>query len=304
MSNETTDKQKMTTTSLASRFRRSIIWLYIATVIVTIPITYFITKYQIYAEANKELSLLVDMVASVREYIAKDVRQDLLDAKLFQSPAISGTVTTSFVANHFLKKQPEYYIKIVSDNPLNKMNLPEPLETEFLTQYRADKELKQITQVGEIKGKDFLMSSRPAIAHQECMMCHGEPTEAPAPITDKYGTTSGYHYKLNSVVGTIGVGVPLADINTLAVRHGMIAVGFITLIFGLIFVIINALVKKSILEPIMDITQAAVALSKGNLDQEINIKQDGSEIGELAKSFELLRRSLKWTMNRLKSNKL
>ena len=131
MSNETMDKQKMTTTSLASRFRRSIIWLYIATVIVTIPITYFITKYQIYAEANKELSLLVDMVASVREYIAKDVRQDLLDAKLFQSPAISGTVTTSFVANHFLKKQPEYYIKIVSDNPINKMNLPEPQRSQL-----------------------------------------------------------------------------------------------------------------------------------------------------------------------------
>lgn len=300
MTNQISNKKKTTTNSLANRFRRSIIWLYIATVMVSIPTIYFLTKYQVHAEANKELSLLVDMVASVREYIAEDVRKDLLEAKLFQSPAISSTVTTSMVANHFLKRQPDYYIKVASDNPLNKMNVPEPLETQFLAQYRADKELKQITQIGEIKGKNFLVSSRPSIAHQECMICHGEPTEAPALITNKYGTAKGYHYKLNSVVGTIGVGVPLADINTIAMQRGMVAVGFITLIFGLIFIIINTLVKKSILEPITGITQAAVALSKGNLDQEINIKQDGSEIGELANSFELLRRSLKWTLEQPK----
>ncbi|MBK8182650.1 MAG: DUF3365 domain-containing protein [Candidatus Competibacteraceae bacterium] len=300
MTNEISSNKKIITNSLSNRFRRSIIWLYIATVIVSIPTVYFLTKYQVYSEANKELSLLVDMVASVREYIAQDVRKDLLDAKLFQSPAISSTVTTSLVANHFLKKQPDYYIKVASDNPLNKMNAPEPLETQFLTQYRADKELKQITQIGEIKGKNFLVSSRPSIAHQECMICHGEPTEAPAPITNKYGTTKGYNYKLNSVVGTMGVGVPLADINTIALQRGMVAVAFITLIFGLIFIIINTLVKKSILEPITGITQAAVALSKGNLDQEINVKQDGSEISELANSFELLRRSLKWTLDQPK----
>ncbi len=300
MTNEISSNKKIITNSLSNRFRRSIIWLYIATVIVSIPTVYFLTKYQVYSEANKELSLLVDMVASVREYIAQDVRKDLLDAKLFQSPAISSTVTTSLVANHFLKKQPDYYIKVASDNPLNKMNAPEPLETQFLTQYRADKELKQITQIGEIKGKNSLVSSRPSLAHQECMICHGEPTEAPAPITNKYGTTKGYNYKLNSVVGTMGVGVPLADINTIALQRGMVAVAFITLIFGLIFIIINTLVKKSILEPITGITQAAVALSKGNLDQEINVKQDGSEISELANSFELLRRSLKWTLDQPK----
>ena len=66
------------------------------------------------------------------------------------------------------------------------------------------------------------------------------------------------------------------------------------------FIIINALVKKTILSPITSITEAAIVLSKGDLDREINIKQDGSEIGELANSFELLRRSLKWTMEQSK----
>jgi methyl-accepting chemotaxis protein len=79
-----------------------------------------------------------------------------------------------------------------------------------------------------------------------------------------------------------------------------VVVGIITVIFSLIFIIINALVKKTILSPITSITEAAIVLSKGDLEREINIKQDGSEIGELANSFELLRRSLKWTMEQSK----
>jgi methyl-accepting chemotaxis protein len=132
------------------------------------------------------------------------------------------------------------------------------------------------------------------------MICHGDPKKAPMPVTSKYGMTSGYNYQPDSVVGTIGVGVPLADVNTLVMQRGLVVVGIITVIFSLIFIIINALVKKTILSPITSITEAAIVLSKGDLDREINIKQDGSEIGELANSFELLRRSLKWTMEQSK----
>ena len=288
------------TNSLIKRFRKSILWLYIITIVISIPAIYFTTRYQVHSEANRELSLLVDMVASLREYISKDVRPGLLKANLLDSPAISSVVTTSVVAGHFQNKQPEYYIKVASDNPLNSKNLPEPLETKLLNEFRANADIKEITETGLIKGRQFLVSARPSKANQECMLCHGDPKEAPLPVTSKYGMTSGYNYQLGNVVGTIGVGVPLADVNTLVMQRGLVAVGIITIIFGIIFVIINALVKNNILLPITKITEAAIVLSKGNLENEMNIKQDGSEIGELAHSFELLRRSLKWTMEQAK----
>ena len=128
------------------------------------------------------------------------------------------------------------------------------------------------------------------------MICHGDPKKAPIPIISKYGVKSGYNYKSGDVVGTSLVGVPLADVNALVMQRGLVAMGIITVVFSLIFIIINTLVKRSILLPITNITEAAIVLSKGDLEREINIKQDGSEIGELAHSFELLRRSLKWAM--------
>jgi methyl-accepting chemotaxis protein len=300
MANEKKPTGSVITNSLIKRFRRSIIWLYVASLAISIPIVYFTTQNQIYAEANKELSLLVDMVASVREYIAKDVRPGLLKANMFESPAISSTVTTGVVAGYFQHKRPDYYIKVVSDNPLNPQNLPETLETEVLAKFRADKDLKEITGPGWIKGKQFLVSSRPSIAHPECMVCHGDPKKAPLPVTSKYGTASGYNYTPDSVVGSIGVGVPLANINSLVMQRGLVVIGIITVVFGIIFIIINQLVKKTILLPIANITEAAMILSKGDVEREIGIKQDGSEIGELANAIELLRRSLKWTMEQSK----
>lgn len=300
MANEKNPMGPVITNSLTKRFRKLIVWLYLITIMISIPIIYLVTQYQVHAESNKELTLMLDMVTSMREYISKDVRPDLIEEKMFQSPATSGAVATSKVANYFIKRQPNYYIKVASDNPLNPKNMAEPFEKRLLDQYRQDRKLDEIIQVGEINGKRFLVSSRPSIAKKECMICHGDPKSAPMPIVSKYGTTNGYNYQDGSVVGTINLGVPLADVNTLVIQRGLVAVGIITSIFSLIFIIISILVKRSILLPIASITEAAVVLSKGNLEQEISVKRDGSEIGELAHSFELLRRSLKWTIGQSK----
>ncbi len=58
MNEELKPAKPVITNSLIKRFRKSIIWLYIATVATSVPIIYFATRYQVYAEANRELSLL------------------------------------------------------------------------------------------------------------------------------------------------------------------------------------------------------------------------------------------------------
>ena len=63
---------------LLKRFRKAILWLYLGSVVVSIPIIYATTYHQALASADQELSLLVDMVTAVRKYISVDVRADLL----------------------------------------------------------------------------------------------------------------------------------------------------------------------------------------------------------------------------------
>lgn len=287
--------------SLSSKFRKSIIGLYLLSLLATVPAVYFFTQQQVYAGAHKELSLLVDMVRSVREYVSKDLRPGLLEAGLFHSPGMSSTVTTSLVAGHFRKKQPDYYIKVASDNPLNKLNSPEPLESELLKRYRYGANLQQdgIEETGVIQGKTFLVSARPSVAEAECLRCHGDPASAPEPVRATYGTDHGYSYKIGDVVGVMVVGVPLQDVNSLVLWRALTTSGILTLVFGLIVLTITSMVKRSIIVPVVNITKLATALSKGDLEHKISQDQDASEISDLAGAIERLRRSMVAAMKRV-----
>jgi len=286
--------------SLLKRFRKAILWLYLASVVISIPIIYATTYHQALATADKELSLLVDMVTAVRKYISADVRADLMKANLFQSPAISSTVTTAKVAGHFREMRPDYYIKVASDNPLNPRNRPEPLERKTLTRFRADDKLERIVEVGVIQDKKYLVSARPSRAKKGCLVCHGDPRDAPEAIKTAYGTGDGYRYRVGNVVGSIVVGVPFSDITSVVLSRSLIALGIFSLIFGIIFLTVSAIVRRQIVQPVEHITDIAIAISKGDIGHHIDVSRDGSEIGELAHAFQLVERSLAFALKKMR----
>jgi HAMP domain-containing protein len=298
MINKDSLSTQKTSNSLLKRFRRATLWLYFVSLAVSIPMVYGITRYQVYAEAGKELSLLVDMIHSIRKYISDDVRPDLLKANIFHSPAVSSTVSAGKVAEYFHKLQPDYYIKNASDNPLNLRNKPYPLEELLLARYRTNGDIDTIVETGIIQAKKYLVSSRPTKAKGDCLLCHGNPNEAPLPIKTAYGTEHGYNYKVGEVVGLSTVGVPLADINVLVLQRSLFVAGILTILFAMIFWIVSGIVKRNVILPVISITHTATAISQGDLEREINIKRDGSEIGELAYAFELMKRSLAYSMRK------
>ncbi|HFC92361.1 MAG TPA: DUF3365 domain-containing protein [Leucothrix mucor] len=285
--------------SLRKQFNSVLISLYLLSLLITLPLVYYTTSKEVYNNANNELSIVVDMVQSVRTYIRKDVRPELLKQKVLHAPAVSSTVATRHVAGHFRKLQPKYYIKTASDNPLNLDNRPLPLEQEILEYFRKNRDQKVITREGEIQGLRYLVSSRPSISKPNCNLCHATPETAPEAIVKVYGKDSGYGYKIGDVVGVSVVGVPLNDITVVAVKRGLMLIGLLTFLFTLVMVIINLLVKKKILNPLEELNNASQAMSRGALDRPIE-QHNNDEIGELAHSIELMRRSLKEVMGRLR----
>lgn len=284
--------------SIRRQFNIVLISLYLLSLLIMLPLIYYTTSKEVYTAANKELSLLVDMVQSVRTYIRKDVRPELFKRNVLHAPAVSSTVATRHVAAHFRKLQPQYYIKTASDNPLNLDNRPQPLEQEILEYFRKNSEQKVITREGDIKGQRYLVSSRPSISKDNCKLCHDSPETAPEAIVKVYGKDSGYGYKVGEVVGVSIVGVPLSNVTVVAVKRGLLLIGLLTFLFTLVVVIINGLVKKKILNPLEELSVASQAISRGALDRSIK-QHSNDEIGKLAHSIELMRRSLKEVMERL-----
>lgn len=285
--------------SVLTRFRSTLLICYILSLVISIVAISSWSRYEVYSAANKELNLLVDMVNSIRTYIAEDVRPQMLAQNIFHPPAVSSTVATKYVANHFLEVQPNYYIKTASDNPLNPQNLPEPLEQKLLDRFRIERNLDSLTEEGRIRGKTFLVSSRPSVSKESCLRCHASPQSAPALIRQQYGTESGYDYTTDQVVGVSVVGVPISNIYSLILRRSLVAITALTLLFSIVFIIVSQQVQRFILRPIIYITQIAREISSGNLEQEIVVQQH-DEIGELANAFELMRRSLLMATRRLR----
>ncbi|MGF1487044.1 MAG: DUF3365 domain-containing protein [Prochloraceae cyanobacterium] len=263
------------------------------------------TTQEVYSAADKQLNILVDMVKAARTYVAEDVRPYMLEREIFHSPAVSSTVATKHIAEHFAVNQPDYYIRVVSDNPLNPDNKPTAFEQGIIQKFRdklaAEESMEDLILEGKIKDKQYLVSSRPSISKESCLVCHGNPEDAPKEILDEYGTESGFNYDINAVVGASVVGVPIRNVNEIVLVRSLITFIFISIFFGLVFIAINRLVNLLVLKPIAKISHVARSVSEGNLNQSMSTKRD-DEIGELVKSFELMRRSLVTASKRLRRN--
>ena len=283
--------------SVARRFNTSLLLLYLLSIAVSAPAIYYFTRSEVFAQANSELRLLGDLVKSIKGYISKDMRPWFIENKQFHSAGFSGIVAVSLIAKQFKGLQGRYAIRNVSDNPLNPANSPESFERGLLEEFRGDRDLSHLQTEGELGGQLMLVSSAPIVSQPGCLQCHGEPDKVPPEITAQYGTTSGYHYKDKDIVGLELVGVPIADVNALALQRSLVAIGLLTALFALIFVTINVLVRRNLISPILEITNAAHAVVKGDLDRSLDIQRN-DEIGDLARSVELLRRSFSQVMKR------
>jgi HAMP domain-containing protein len=286
--------------SLAKRFNLSLIVMYLFTILITTPVTYFITKQQVYSQAEQDLVLLVDVVKSIQRFVATDLRPHFMKEQIFYSPSFSGIVATTRIAKYLKDGQPQYYISNVSDNPLNPNNKVQGLERELLTQFRSNREMRSLNTKGEINGQTYLVSSAPKVSKKGCLRCHGQPELAPEDVRASYGTESGFGYRPDEVVGVSVVGVPLEDVQYLTILRSLMVIGAITLLFTILFLVINLLVRRLILEPIMEITTVATAVSHGDISREVNVTDRKDEIADLANAFELMRRSLVTAMKRMR----
>ncbi len=294
-------REEKQTKSLLTRFNILLIVFYLCSLMIATPVAYWVARDQTYQSAHKELQILVDVMTSLRSYISGHVRPQLLEKDVFHAPAVSGIVATSLIARYFVELQPEYYIKVASDNPLNPANKPELLEQKLLERYRADPSLKTFVEKGEIRGKPFLVSSRPTKSNPSCQGCHGDPTLVPDEITSVYGTETGFGYPMEKeVVGVAVVGVPIGHVESVAINRSLATIGIITALFTVLIIFVNIMMRKSVIKPLMEITATARAVSKGDLDIKMQMDRN-DEIGSLAHSFELMRRSLVTMLKRSRS---
>jgi methyl-accepting chemotaxis protein len=245
-------------------------------------------------EVALNAGIMMAAAKSARSYTVDEVRPLLheLNSEEFLPqtvPAYSATESMKRMRKTF----PDYTYKEAALNPTNPEHKAADWEEDIIHYFQTYEDVKEYTGVRDTPTGQYLFLSRPfKITNQACLACHSDPNIAPPNLIKRYGSTNGFGWKHNEIIGAqivnVPMSIPLARADE-AFTTFMIILGAI---FIVIWLILNLLLYLVIIKRIDAIALTAEKISKGDMSSP-ELKTDGKdEIDSLGHSFNLIYRSL------------
>ena len=256
-------------------------------------------------EVFHEAGLLMESALAIRAYTVDHIRPRLekqLDEEFLPQtvPAFAATETLTTLR----KKYPEYAYKEATLNPTNPRNQADPWEAKIVEAFRASPTTPESSGVRMTNSGPSLYVARPIqIKNAACLTCHSDPQAAPASLIRTYGSQGGFGWKHNEVIGAQVVSVPMNVPMQRAKTTFYASLGALVAIFLAMFVILNVMLDRFVIKPIVRMSAAADAISGGNFDLG-NLDESGrDEVARLAQSFNRMTASLARAMQMLRTRK-
>lgn len=255
-------------------------------------------------EINSKASALMAMNNSMRTYTNDRVQPLLLPKLETQEDFIPEAIPTYSVRETFeyFRRNPDFANFFYKDAALNPMNLrdkADDFETEIVKRFRQEPGTKSISGFRDMSGTKLYYTAKPfQIKKESCLRCHTTLDKAPKSQINTYGKENGYGWKLNEIVAAQIVYIPAARILANANRSFILIMGVVGIIFATVVVLINILLKRTVLRRIKRIARVAEEVSIGNMNASFG-KQNNDEIGDLAQAFNRMKYSLEIAMNML-----
>jgi len=238
--------------------------------------------------------LMMQTALATRGYTNKQIKP-LLAARLDEEflPQTVPAYSATEIFNTLRETHPEYMYKEATLNPTNPRDRTVDWEADVVNSFRADKKLTEI--IGERDaplGRSLYLARPIAILDPGCLSCHTTPEMTPASVVKRYGTSGGYGWKLNEIIGAQIVSVPLAVPLQMALQAHRAMLAALVGVFAFILVLLNVMLWFTIIRPIRRLSQMADEVSTGNLEiPEVRL-HSRDEVGALAGSFNRMRISL------------
>ncbi len=238
--------------------------------------------------------IMMQTALATRSYTSKQIKP-LLAARLAEEflpqsvPAYSATE----IFNYLRENHPEYTYKEATLNPTNPRDRTVDWEADVVNAFRSDPKLREI--VGERDGplgRSLYLGHPIQITDAACLSCHTTPDQTPASVVKAYGTSGGFGWKLNEIVGAQIVSVPMAVPINMANTAFRTLLASLVAVFVVMLVVLNVLLNVVVIRPLKRLSQMADRVSTGNLDvPEITVRGT-DEVAVLTGSFNRMRISL------------
>jgi protein-histidine pros-kinase len=257
-----------------------------------------------YHEVVEQAGLMMDSAMAVRGYTVDEIRPLL--AMQIKRSFLPQTVPAYAATQSFVQLQahnPEYSYKEATLNPTNPRDRAVDWEADIISMFDNHPELEEFVGERDTPAGRSLYLSRPIrIENEACLVCHSTPDAAPETMIERYGAANGFGWQLNEVVGAQIVSVPMGVPVGKADQTFRLFMAALAGIFLLIVLLVNLLLRLTVIKPLQTMSRTADAVSQGEEDVPEFDTAGKDELAVLATSFNRMRRSLNKAMDMLSGN--
>ena len=252
-------------------------------------------------EVLTHAGMMMEAALAIRGYTVKEIRPLL--ALQMKRDFLPQTVPSYAATQNFAtvrESYPEYTYKEAALNPTNPRDSATDWETDIIQIFRNNPEIPEISGERETPMGKSLYYARPIrINNENCLACHSTADAAPETMIKLYGEHNGFGWKLDEVIGSQIVSVPLSVPLAKARKEFMIFMVSLVTIFLLIFVVINIMLNRLIIRRVREMAHISDEVSTGHDEVPAFNDTGKDEISDLSKSFNRMRRSLEKAMKML-----
>lgn len=269
----------------------------IAVFVVGLGVTGYLSYELLHRNARDEVlrnaGVMMEAALSMRGYTVGKVRPLLpYDPDKFLPESVPAFAATE-IMGLLRKKYPDYAYKEAALNPTNPRNRAVDWENDILNAFRSGRAAGEISGVRDTPTGRSLYLARPLqIRDEACLSCHTNPEMAPASMVKLYGANNGFGWKLNEVVATQIVSVPMDLPIRNANRAFVTFMSSLAVVFTVLFVLLNVMLTLFIVQPITQLSRSAEMISRGRLDVPDFADKGRDEVSQLGQAFNRMRRSL------------
>jgi HAMP domain-containing protein len=266
-------------------------------------VSYRIVQENARREVAHEAAIMITAATAIRNYTAKEIKPLLVDQlKVRFLPHVVSAWAAQTNLREVSAQFPNYAYKEAALNPTNPADRATDWEADIIAEFQRNSTLKEFTSIRDTSVGPILSVSRPfRITDPGCLSCHTSASEAPASMIDLYGTTNGFGWKLNDIIGAQIVSVPMQVALDRANQLFVVIFGGLAAVFLATLLLLNLVLHFMIIRPIRQMSSIAEQVSMGDNEAPVFKTTARDEIASLAQSFNRMRRSLVNAMQMLES---
>jgi protein-histidine pros-kinase len=245
------------------------------------------------SEVLAQAQLMMEAAAAMRTYTNEQIKPlvGVRRTSEFHPQWVPAYAATQ-VFNNLRIKYPAYTYKEATLNPTNPRDRTVDWEADVVNEFRNAPDLHEFSGERDTPDGRSLFLAHPIAVGPACLECHSTPQAAPPTMLLQYGTTNGFGWKLNEIVGAQIVSVPAA-VSTHLIDSALRALITALICFTLVsLIILNILMTTLVVRPLGRITTAVNQTTDGSPEVADIPVRGHDEIAALGDAFNRLRRAL------------